>query len=83
MLPRRIEKLTYSIPRLPNTCSHPSSSVGCVSVSSTFANLSSEAFALGTAKLERFDRILDGWIQRSLWRQVPVSKDWLAELETT
>jgi hypothetical protein len=41
-----------------------------------------KAVALGTGKrLERFDRIsLDGWISSLTDGQLPVIKDWLAEL---
>jgi hypothetical protein len=44
-----------------------------------------KAVALGTGKrLERFDRIsLDRWISSLAAGQLPVSKDWLAELGTT
>jgi hypothetical protein len=44
-----------------------------------------KAIALGTGKrLERFDRIsLDRWISSLAAGELPVSKDWLAELGTT
>ena len=44
-----------------------------------------KAIALGTGKrLERFDRIsLDRWISSLGAGELPVSKDWLAELGTT
>jgi hypothetical protein len=82
MLPRRIEKFTV-VPRL---LTRQQAAAYCGVSVSTFSGICPvKAVALGTSKrLERFDRMsLDGWISSLAGGEVPVSKDWLAELETT